>query len=239
MKYRCLIVDDEPLGRKVIEDYIARLPSLELVGLCSDACEAAARLHEVGVDLMFLDIRMPGMSGVDLLATLDEAPLVILTTAHAEYAVEGFEHEVTDYLLKPIRFERFLKAVNKATRELVLRREGTGDETSKASELLFIRADKVEHAVRVAEIICVEGARNSIKIHTTRGTITAPKSLSAIARELPGDTFLRVHKSFLVAVDRIRKIEGPSIQLDELEIPIGKTYRADLERLITSRRFPE
>ncbi len=236
MKIRCLVVDDEPLARKVLESYIDRVPSLERVASCSNAPEAAACLHREPVDLMFLDIRMPGMSGVDLLGTLDAAPRVIVTTAHAEYAVEGYEYEVSDYLLKPIRFERFLKAVNRATRDRASRAEpgaaGSGD-------VLFVRADKVEHAVRIADIICVEGARNAVKIHTTRETILARMSLSAIGKDLPAAAFLRVHKSFFVAVDRIRKIEGNTIQLEDREVPIGKTYRQDLERLIASRRFFE
>ncbi|MFH0945259.1 MAG: response regulator transcription factor [Planctomycetota bacterium] len=234
MTLRCLVVDDEPLARKVLEKYIGRVPSLSLAGQCGNALEAAAFLHEHDVDLLFLDIRMPEMTGMEFLATLEHPPAVIVTTAHAEFAVEGFERDVVDYLLKPIPFERFLKAVNKATHG---REPAPEPATPPLGEEFFVRVGRVDHRLFLSEIECFESFRNTVKIHAGGRTLSAQLTLASIEENLPRDRFVRIHKSYIVALAKIRKIEGYRVHLDSRVVPLGKYYKKDLERLVAARRI--
>lgn len=239
-----MVVEDEPLARNVVRGYIEKIPSLDLAGECGDAVEAAAFLHANTVDLIFLDIKMPGMTGFEFLDTLESPPAVIVTTAYAEHALEGFEHSAVDYLLKPIPFERFLKSVNKAARALghaglpapELPPLPEADETSPRDEFLFLKSGKSDHRVRLTDIRCVEGWRNSVKVHTGDDLITVPGTLSAMAGSLPGDRFIRVHKSFIVAVGAIDRIEGDRIHLGDLAVPVGKYYKKDLQAMVAAHR---
>ena len=234
MKIRCIIVDDEPLAQRVLEKYISSLSSLELVKKCSNALEAMSFLHQNRVDLMFLDIKMPELTGLQLLKTLSHPPEVILTTAFSEYALEGYEYSVTDYLLKPFSFERFLKAVNKVLNKKYVVNDSVSTVDKKVNEgFIFLRADKINHKISFAEIIYIEGCGNYVKVFTEKKMIIAAQSLTTIEKNLPPELFLRTHKSFIVSLKRIRQIEGNIIKLGKKVIPIGNFYKMRVEEILS------
>ncbi len=239
-KIRCIVVDDEPLARKVLKKHIERIPSLELVKQCTNAMEAAACLHELSVDLMFLDMKMPEMTGMDFIRTLSAPPTIIVTTAYSEYALEGYEHAVIDYLLKPISFERFLKAVNRV-RE---RRQSPGGvqdtprgDAYRKDDFVFLWSDKIEHKVKYAAIRYVQACGNSVEVYTDDEMIAVWETMTTVEENLPKSAFLRVHKSFIVAIDKIDEIEQNKIRIGEAEIPIGKHYKRDVTRMVAAHRF--
>ncbi len=253
---RCLIVDDEPLARRVLARHIAAVPSLELIGECGSAAEAAACLHEQAVDVIFLDIEMPEMTGLDFLKTLPDRPRIILTTAYSEYALEGYEYAVVDYLLKPISFERFLTAVNRLPSRPAAAGSRIGEGESApaaqgkstrepasepdAADFIFLRADRVDHKVAFDDISVIEGYGNYVKVHTDRGTIMTAGTLAAMEESLPRERFLRVHRSYIVAVSRIEQVESTALQLGRRTVPIGSSYRRGvleiLDRYSPSKR---
>ena len=230
MKINCIIVDDEPLARSVIKKYLAKLPSLQLVKECSNAVETAAVLHENKIHLLFLDIKMPELSGIDLLKTLPNPPLVIITTAFSEYALEGYEYSVVDYLLKPIAFERFLKAVNKAIK-MIGEKENrqTEDETFTEKKYIFFHSDKAEHKIALSDILYIEGYGNFVKIHTTGKMLLVPATMLTVEEMVPPGKFARVHKSFIVQLDKIDKLEGNTLKIKDKRIPVGKYYKKEFE----------
>jgi len=239
-KIRCIIVDDEPLARKVLKKYIDKVPSLELAKQCSNAMEAAAYLHEFPVDLMFLDMKMPEMTGMDFIKTLSAPPRIIVTTAYSEYALEGYEHAVVDYLLKPISFERFLKAVNRAQKTVQspggVRGAPRGDAYRK-DDFVFLWSNKIEHKVKYAAIRYVEGCGNSVTVYTDDEMIAVWETMTTVEESLPKSAFLRVHKSFIVAIDKIDKIERNKIRIGEAEIPIGKHYKKDVTQMVAAHHL--
>jgi len=238
-KIKCIVVDDEPLARKVLKKYIDKVPSLELVKQCPNAMEAAACLHEFSVDLMFLDMKMPEMTGMDFIKTLSAPPKLIVTTAYSEYALEGYEYAVIDYLLKPISFERFLKAVDRVQETVQSPGvQGTprGDAYRK-DDFIFLWSNKIEHKVKYAAIRYVEGCGNSVEVYTDDEMITVWETMTTVEESLPKSAFLRVHKSFIVAIDKIDKIERNKIRMGETEIPIGKHYKKDVTQMIAAHRF--
>ncbi|UCE20548.1 MAG: response regulator transcription factor [Gemmatimonadota bacterium] len=237
---KCMIVDDEPLARRVIEKHMAVLPSLKLVKECSNAMAAAAYLHEHPVDVMFLDIKMPELTGLDFLKTLSDPPLVILTTAYSEFALEGYEYSVVDYLLKPISFERFLKAVNKVSERVEQKKDLQEERNSEVHDgFIFLRADKIEHKVMFSEIRYIEGCGNFVKVYTANKMIMVSETMSNIQERLPENLFIRVHKSYVVSITRMDCIESNMIRIGEKVIPIGKTYKREVERAISKYRFGE
>lgn len=231
---RCLIVDDEPLARRVIENYITRLPSLECVQQCANAIEAASYLHSHSVDVMFLDIKMPEMTGLDFLKTLAHPPQVILTTAYSEYALEGYEYSVTDYLLKPIAFERFLKAVNKI--QVSVKHESSTTESSDDGFIL-LKEDKVEHQVPLIQIHYIEGCGNFVRVFIDDREIIVAETMTHMQSRLPEDRFIRVHKSYIISLARIEQIEGNMIRMSGKTIPIGRTYKIHLENILQKYRL--
>lgn len=235
MKIRCLIVDDEPLAREVLRKYIASLSFLELVAECKDAVEAIASLHRGGVDLMFLDIRMRGLDGLELLDALPHPPLVVITTAYSKYALKGYEYAVVDYLLKPISFERFLKAVNTAADRLQyaspeLPQHGSGE------DFLFFKADGENRKVPFSEIVLVEAYGNYVIVHTEKTEILVPGTMKTLEKRLPERLFVRVHKSFIVSIPRIERIAEDGIDIGKRRIPIGKHYKRSVEKAIEKLR---
>jgi len=239
-KIKCIVVDDEPLARKVLKNYIDKVPSLELVKQCPNAMEAAACLHEFSIDLMFLDMKMPEMAGMDFIKTLSAPPEIIVTTAYSEYALEGYEHAVIDYLLKPISFERFLKAVNRV-QETVQSRGAVqatlrGDAHRK-DDFIFLWSNKIEHKVKYDAIRYVKSYGNSVEVYTDDDMITMWETMKTVEESLPKSAFLRVHKSFIVAIDKIDKIEGNKIRMGETEIPIGKHYKKDVTQMVAAHRL--
>jgi DNA-binding LytR/AlgR family response regulator len=237
MKINCIIVDDEPLARSVIKKYLVKLPSLRLIKECSNAVEAAWVLHENKIELIFLDIKMPELSGLEFLKTLPNPPLVIITTAFSEYAVEGYEYSVIDYLLKPIAFERFLKAVNKVMDKIEMERyQQTDKSTLEEKKYIFLRSDKAEHKIEFSDIFYIEGYGNFIKIHTVGKMLLVPDTMTSIQNMLHEEKFVRVHKSFIVALDKIEKLEGNTIKIKGKRIPVGKYHKKNFEEKLKKYR---
>lgn len=235
MKLRCLIVDDEPLAHQVIIRYLEDLPFLELAGQCYLATEALAFLNTQPVDLIFLDIRMPRLNGLDFLRTLQQRPLVIITSAFEEHALESFELEVCDYLLKPFRFERFLKAANRALAMHTLRHSATtvavppvatGALPAAEPARIYIKADKKQVQLELDEVYYLESVGNYVKVWSAATYLLTARTLSSFEEQLPADTFLRIHKSYMLNKKYVHYIEGNTIRLrNGKELPIGKSYK--------------
>ena len=223
-KINCLIVDDEPLAIGVVKDYINQVPQLNLVDTCADAMQAFQKLSNESIDLVFLDIEMPGMNGIEFIKSLSNPPSVILTTAYREYAMESYEIEVVDYLLKPISFNRFFKAVNKY---LNLNKETTpaspGMPASSRSSI-FVYSDKKNVKVYLDDILYVESIKDYIRIHTLDRTVISKDTISKYERLLP-DSFLRVHRSFIINTLMISAFTTHDVELGSLELPIGTSYK--------------
>ena len=225
---KCLIVDDEPLARDVLRRYIDMVPSLVHCGECGNAIEAMSFLQQQPVDLLFLDIHLPQVKGTDLLKILPHPPRVILTTAYAEYALEGYDLDIVDYLLKPIQFERFLKATGRAFQQV--RQTGNSytasvPEESKKEPYIYLRADRKMVKVLLQDILYIESMKDYIKVFTTHGTIITKQSITAMEAMLPENLFIRTHRSFIAAVSKIKSFTAELIELEKAEVPIGKLYR--------------
>lgn len=229
MSVKCIIVDDEPLARRVIKKYMLKIPSLKLVKECSNAIEAISVLHENKVDLIFLDIKMPELSGLEFLKTLSDPPLVILTTAFSEYALEGYEYSVVDYLLKPIAFNRFLKAVNKAIERKGEKKSIHTDDDLQEKKYILLRSNKAEHKINLSDILYVEGYGNFVKIYISGKMLLVTGTMTAIQEILPSNKFIRVHKSFIVSFEKIDKLEGNTLKIKDRRIPVGKYYKKGFE----------
>ncbi len=226
---KCIIVDDEPMARDVIRNYIESLPSLSITGEFGNAIDAMLFLQDAPVDLIFLDIRMPQLNGTDFVRSLCRVPKIIFTTAHKEYAHEGFELDVVDYLLKPIRFDRFLRAVNKAfpQRQQELDPEVTsGHHANKfASPFMYVRVDRKMVKVLMDDILYIESDKDYVKIFTTHSTIITRQTISSVEAMLGKNKFFRIHRSFIVSLDKITSFSNEMVAIDNKELPIGKLYR--------------
>jgi two-component system LytT family response regulator len=238
MKLRCLIVDDEPLAHEVILKYIGDVPFLETVGRCYLATEALSFLSSRQVDLIFLDIRMPKLNGLDFLSTLRQRPLVIITSAHEEHALESFELEVCDYLLKPFRFDRFLKAANRALSLFTLQQQATAPLPAPAPvetaepEQIYIKSDKKLVQLNLDEVYYLESLGNYVKIWEAQKFLLTPRTLSSFEAQLPAEKFIRVHKSYILNKKFVHYIEGNMIRLKNgKELPLGKNYRHAVKQL--------
>ncbi|MFD2562362.1 LytR/AlgR family response regulator transcription factor [Aquimarina rubra] len=222
---RCLIADDEPIARQIIENYIKEIPYLEVVSTCKNAFEVMAFLQENHVDLLFLDINMPKLSGISLLKTMQQKPQVIITTAYPEYAVEGFELSVTDYLLKPFSLERFIQAVIKVQQKLT-NNNNTNIVIEKEDTItsIYVKSDKKIIKLNLDTINYIEAYGNYIKIYTHQMILT-PTTLSDFAEKLSND-FIRIHKSFIVNFNKLKLIDGNQMVLtNDSKLPISKSYR--------------
>lgn len=231
MSLRCLIVDDEPLAHDVILRYIGDVPFLENVGQCYRAAEALAFLNRQAVDLIFLDIRMPRLSGLELLRTLQQRPLVIITSAYEEHALESFDLDVCDYLLKPFRFERFLKAANRALALHQLKnvpKPAAPAPTMPAAEpeSICIKSDKKLVFLRLTDICYLESLGNYVKVWEGQRYLLTPRTLSSFEAQLPAEQFVRIHKSYILHSAFVHYIEGNMVRLKNgKELPIGKNFR--------------
>ncbi|MFZ1748801.1 MAG: LytTR family DNA-binding domain-containing protein [Saprospiraceae bacterium] len=239
---KAIIVDDEPLALEVLETYISQLPNIELVSKCENAFEANEALKNHQIDLMFLDIQMPQLSGIDFLKTLSNPPHVIFTTAYPDYAVEGFELNAVDYLLKPISIERFLKAVNKVSEKLSLRKsEHDHGSTEHADDFFFVKADKKLMKINFDEILYIEGLKDYVIIRQEVGRVITLQTMKSLEDRLPTNNFKRVHRSYIVNVKRITAILGNMVELMEggkiKQLPIGKNYRDELLELINENKL--
>ncbi|HXB44413.1 MAG TPA: LytTR family DNA-binding domain-containing protein [Puia sp.] len=231
---RCIIVDDETLAQQVIQNHLQRMPGIQLVSVCNNSTEASAALKKFEVDLIFLDIQLPGTSGMHFLRGLPNSPLVILTTAYAEYALESYEFSVIDYLLKPISFERFQKAMSKIT-DSRLYGQPTIERDQAPGNHIFIKSGTKFFKVNFSEIIYIEAMKDYLKIHTAGYKLVTLHTMSEMEKLLPEKQFLRVHKSFIVAVGYIVSIYGNSIELGKAIIPIGLSYKTSVMSFISRR----
>jgi DNA-binding LytR/AlgR family response regulator len=231
-KIKCIIIEDEPLAVKVLADYILQVPFLELLGTFKDAILATDYLRHTTPDLIFLDIHLPKLKGMAFLKTLSNAPAIIITTAYHQYAVEGFNLSVTDYLLKPFDFERFLVAVTKVRTAPAVHtiRQETVDE-SGAKDFIFINVQKKRVKIFFSDIVYIESQREYIKIATTHGEYISKMSTHEIEAILPVHLFKRVHRSFIVSIRRIESYTAELISINGMSIPIGKGYRESMEKL--------
>ncbi len=227
-----LIIDDEYIAHDIIKGYCDLLPNMELMKNCYDALEAFEYLNTNKVDLIFLDLNMPKLKGFEFLKILPNPPKVIVTTAYKEHALEGFELNVSDYLLKPFSFERFLKAVNNAISAPAKVQVQTSIETENKSKSIFIRSNKKHTQVVIDTIQYMEASGNYTKIITTTETITIREKVSYVLELLPKEEFLQVHKSFAVAIKHIKSIEGNRILIEDYIIPIGKMYKTNVNQLL-------
>lgn len=219
---KCIIADDEQLARNLIESYVSKIPFLELVASCKNGLEVSQVLQSQEIDLLITDIQMPELLGTELVKTLTHPPMVIFTTAYENYAVQGFELNAVDYLLKPFAFERFLTAVNKA-KEFS---EHQGDKTvSLKKDYLTIKADHKLYKVQYADIKYIEGQREYVSFHTPSGRITALMSLKHLEESLPSELFVRCHKSYIINKAMVEALDGNSLVIQDKSIPIGQSYK--------------
>ena len=232
MKYNCLIVDDERPALKLLEAYIAKLPHLSLLASCENAMQAIAALQNNKVDLLFLDIQMPELTGLELLKVLKDKPPVIMTTAYREFAVDGFALDVTDYLVKPFSFDRFVQATNKATEWIKLKQTplNTNQASEKPSQTtindhFFVRTNYKMEKVIFDEILYIESMREYVSIHTKDRRFVVNKSMNSMEEELPRGQFMRVHRSFIVGLPHIETVNGNMINIGDKKIGVGASYR--------------
>ena len=230
---RCLLVDDEKLALELMEDNVAKVPYLKLQGKCKNAMEAMDFMRREPVDLIFLDVQMPGISGIQFLNSLTNPPMVIMVTAYENYALEGFNLDVVDYLVKPVAFERFLKAVNKAYELISLRQQKDNPvqqvqaKTTPDTNYIFVNADYSVVRINIPDVLYIEGLKDYVKIYLHNATkpVITRLSMRFMEEKLPGEGFARVHKSFIVALDKITAYKKNRLMLGETEIPVSDNYK--------------
>ncbi len=241
-----LIIDDEPLALDVLETYISKIPELNLVARCSNALEANELLRKHQIDLIFLDIQMPQMSGVDLIKALPNPPLFIFTTAYSNYALEGYELNAIDYLLKPISLDRFMKAVNKALEQFELRhREDASAEAAvhgmEGADFFFVKADKKLVKIKYDEILYIEGLKDYVIIRLEVGRVVTLQTMKSLEDKLPMSKFKRIHRSYIVSIDKIHAVDGTSVDVFEKgaikQLPIGKNYRDEILEIVNRNKL--
>ncbi|MBA6302743.1 LytTR family DNA-binding domain-containing protein [Colwellia sp. MB02u-14] len=239
---RFMVIDDEPIAHRIIEEYCTNLPHFKLVNHSYNALEAMQFLATDSVDLMFLDINMPKLSGFDFLKTLTVKPQVIVTTAYQEFALEGFELNVSDYLLKPFSFERFLKAVNKIHPKNKLpvgeyrTTSNSQDKTNALEQRIFIKGDKARHQIALNDILYIEACGNYCLVYSSDSKIVTHQKISQFEKELPPCLFMRVHKSFIIAKNKVNCVSSSQLEISDETIPIGQTYKKMITEFINKTR---
>lgn len=223
MKLRCLIVDDEPMARKGLEEYIKDVSFLEHTGSCENAVKATEFIQQKTVDLMLLDINMPHLTGIEFLKSLERPPMVIFTTAHPDYALEGYSLDVLDYLVKPVMFDRFQKAAQKAFDYQLLRAS-----TVTSPDFFFIKCDHVFEKVHFNDVLYVEAMQNYCILHTPARKLMAYITLSGLENKLPTSNFMKVHKSFIVSLDKITALDGNDLFINKVQIPVSRSLKDEV-----------
>ncbi len=230
-KYNVMIVDDEYLAQKLLHDYVSKMESLQLVATCSNAFEAMDALKNNEVDIILLDIQMPDLTGLDLVRSLEKKPAVIFTTAYSDYAVDAFNLAVSDYLLKPFDFPRFVQAINKAIGQVSPKADNapqSADTVSKSNDFITVKADYKLYKINYDDLLYIEGQHEYVTFHTTQRRITALFALKELEELLPKDRFVRVHKSFIVSFKHIQDLDKSDVTVMGNKIPVGASYRDDL-----------
>jgi DNA-binding LytR/AlgR family response regulator len=231
---RCIIVEDEQLAQHVIQSHLKKTPDLELVATCNNALEAMEVLNSHEIDLIFLDIQLPGMTGLNFLRALQDPPLVVLTTAYSEYALESYEFNVIDYLLKPISFERFSKAVSKIT-DGSLFANPAKERLLAAPDYIFIKCNSKFYKVNFADIIYIEGMKDYLKIHTREFKLVTHQTMGDMEKILPERQFIRIHRSYIISVAHIRSVYGNCVEMQNDSLPVGNIYKDKLMTYIGKR----
>jgi DNA-binding LytR/AlgR family response regulator len=231
MKLQCLIIDDEPLARKGLEEHVQQIDFLHCIATCENALKAAAYLNEQKIDLIYLDIHMPKVSGIDFLKSLKHPPLTIFTTAYSDYALEGYTLDVIDYLVKPITFERFLKGSQKAL-EFFLLKSLTESNNASSVDYFFVRCDRKFEKVFFQDVSYVEAMQNYAIIHVGDRKLISYITLTSLESQLPKDRFLKVHKSFLISIPHVKAIERDEIILEQARVPISRALREQVVQQI-------
>jgi DNA-binding LytR/AlgR family response regulator len=249
MKIKCLLIDDEPLALDVLESYVQKVEGLELIDRCENALQAFSIIQNQTVDLLFLDIQMPKLNGVEFLKTLQRPPKVIFTTAYRDYAIEAFDLDVVDYLLKPISFSRFLKSVSKAYVHLQINggngqselldahptlQTGLAEDTSylQSADNILVRADKKMIKVPLVEILYIESLKDYVIIHLNGRRIVTKQKISYLEQKLPEGQFLRIHRSFLVALQKIQAFSPTQVEINGQELPVGRSYKSEVAKVL-------
>lgn len=230
----CIAVDDEPLALKLLQDNISKVPFLKLVAACNDAFEAMKALQENKIDLVFIDIQMPGLTGLQFIGSLENKPLVIFITAYKQYALESYDLSVVDYLVKPVPLDRFIKACNRAKDLHELKAIKQHNAVQSSVEYFFLNVDYSQVKVMFEDIIWIEGLRDYVKINlkSTKKALIVRITFKAIEPQLSPNKFIRIHKSYLVAISEITAVRKNSIFIKEMELPVGETFREAVEKLI-------
>jgi DNA-binding LytR/AlgR family response regulator len=230
---QCIAVDDEPLALNLLEDNISKIPYLKLVAKCNDVFEATKALQENNIDLIFIDIQMPGLTGLQFIGSLVQKPMVIFITAYKQFALDSYDLNVVDYLLKPVSLERFMKACNKAKELFELKVAKRQNVNQSPPDFFFQYVDYSQLKIMFNDIVWIEGLRDYLKIHlkSTTHPLVIRNSIKAIEEELPSSKFIRIHKSYIVSMDGITAIRKSSIFLKDIELPIGETYRDVVSRI--------
>ncbi len=233
MKTKCIIVDDEPLARNVIKLHLQNFEDVEIVAECGNAVETERALREYSVDLIFLDIEMPQISGFEFLKSLTNPPKVIIVTAYRNYALKGYEYDITDYLLKPVSFDRFYKAMTKFFKQLKNTDIKVFDEgDSSGKPFIYFNEDKTIHKIYLNEISYVESFREYIKVHTPEKAIMTKLPISKIEEKLKDHNFIRIHKSYVVSVNKVKAFNSGIITIGNTELPIGRTYKEAVMKVL-------
>ncbi|CAA0156835.1 LytR/AlgR family response regulator transcription factor [Tenacibaculum maritimum] len=231
MRISCIIIDDEPLAVKVIKNYLQEFRQIVVIGTFTNPIEALSVLEVEKVDVMFLDINMSRMNGLEFLRSISVKPYVIVTTAYREYAAESYDLNVLDYLVKPIPFPRFLKAINKVTQQLYLTKnivQNVGDQDS----FIFLKVEKKLVKVKYVNMLYIQSLKDYIKVYTEEGNYIVHKSLTNILEELPSQKFLRIHRSYIISLEKVKSIEGNSVEIGTVRIPIGRKYISQAKQII-------
>ncbi len=226
MKTKCIIVDDEPLAIKVIKNHLLNFDDIEIVAECSNAIEADKILREKNIDLIFLDIEMPKVSGFDFLKSLKKQTKIIIVTAYRNYALKGYEYDIVDYLLKPVSFDRFYKAIKKFYKQQKMSEvQVFGDVSKSGNPFAYFNEDKTIHKIYLDDILYIESFREYIKVHTSEKSIMTKLPISKIEEKLKDHEFIRIHKSFVISVSKVQSFNSRIININNNELPIGRTYK--------------
>jgi DNA-binding LytR/AlgR family response regulator len=234
---KCIIIDDEPLAIEIMESYVSKVEQLKLEGTFRNAVSAFTFLQQNSVDLIFLDIQMPKLSGIDFLKTLKNPPKVIFTTAFRDYAIEGFELEVADYLLKPIPFERFLKAVAKVLHQPVTSHSPSNGKPESSDNYVYFKVDKKMIKTRMEDILFIESIKDYVKVRTAEKEIITQQKISYLEESLPKEQFIRIHRSFIVNREKIDAYSATDVEVGKFHVPIGRNYKNDVMKVLAKNVF--
>ena len=233
MKISCLLVDDEPIAINILKSYIKNIEELQIAGECNNPLEAYNFLQKEKVDLLLLDIKMPQLSGLDFLKTLHTKPLVILITAYSEHAIDGYEFDVVDYIVKPVSYQRFLKAISKVFNRLELKSSNALFTPQKSdSSFIYLRHDKKMVKVMLNDILYFEGLGNYVKVVTEQREIISYQTLTLLEKQLANDGFVRIHKSYIISLNKVNSFTSESVEIKKNEIPIGSSYKQVISKII-------